>query len=284
MPTVPPAQSPPAQPPAESHQAREVAESFGAEASRYDRARPSYPAARVERIVAASPGRRVLDVGCGTGIVARLFQAAGCAVLGVDPDARMAGHARERGLQVEVATFETWETNGRAFDTVVAGQAWHWVDPVAGAAKAAAALRPGGRLAVFWNVFQPPAELGQAFAETYRQALSDLLADLPSGLWDRPLLGIYETMGAKAAEGMRQTGAFGEPEQWYVEWERPYTRDEWLEQVPTFGGFSRIPPDRQQEILAGIGAAIDTAGGGFTMGFTTLAVTAALAAPLAGSA
>src|SRR5690242_20173112 len=104
MPTVPPAQ--PSTEPHQashqaSHQAREVAESFGAEAGRYDRARPSYPAALVERIVAASPGRQVLDVGCGTGIVARLFQAAGCEVLGVDPDARMAeiGRAscRERG-------------------------------------------------------------------------------------------------------------------------------------------------------------------------------------------
>jgi len=148
-------------------------------------------------------------------------------------------HEGERFRGNAVAPFETWETNGRGFDTVVSGQAWHWADPVAGAAKAAAALRPGGRFAVFWNVFQPPAELGQAFAETYRLALSDLLADLPSGLWDRPLLGIYETMGAKAADGMRQTGAFGPPEQWYFEWERPYTRDEWLEQVPTFGGFSR---------------------------------------------
>lgn len=267
MPTVPPPQ-----PPAESHQAREVAESFGAEAGRYDRARPSYPAALVERIVAASPGRRVLDVGCGTGIVARLFQAAGCEVLGVDPDARMAGHARERGLEVEVATFETWATNGRAFDTIVSGQAWHWVDPVAGAAKAASALRPGGRFAVFWNVFQPPAGLGKAIAEAYRR----VLPDLPSGLWDRPFLEIYETMGAKTADGMRQAGAFGEAEQWRFAWERPYTRDEWLEQVPTFGGFSRIPPDQQEQILAGIGAAIDAAGGGFTMGFTTLAVTAAL--------
>src|SRR5690242_15021794 len=274
MPTVPPAQ-PPTESHQASHQVREVAESFGAEASRYDRARPSYPAALVERIVAASPGRQVLDVGCGTGIVARLFQAAGCAVLGVDPDARMAGHARERGLEVEVATFETWATNGRAFDTIVSGQAWHWVDPVAGAAKAASALRRGGRFAVFWNVFQPPAELGKAIAEAYRR----VLPDLPSGLWDRPFLEIYETMGAKTADGMRQAAAFGEPEQWRFGWERPYTRDEWLEQVPTFGGFSRIPPDQQEQILAGIGAAIDAAGGGFTMGFTTLAVTAALAAP-----
>jgi SAM-dependent methyltransferase len=285
MPTVPPAQ-PPTESHQASHQVREVAESFGAEAGRYDRARPSYPAALVERIVAASPGRgrRVLDVGCGTGIVARLFQAAGCAVLGVDPDARMAGHARERGLEVEVATFETWATNGRAFDTIVSGQAWHWVDPVAGAAKAASALRPGGRFAVFWNVFQPPAGLGKAIAEVYRRVLSDLLADLPSGRWDRPFLEIYETMGAKTADGMRQAAAFGEPEQWRFGWERPYTRDEWLEQVPTFGGFSQIPPDQQEQILAGIGAAIDAAGGGFTMGFTTLAVTAALATPLAGPA
>jgi hypothetical protein len=73
---------------------------------------------------------------------------------------------------------------------------------------------------------------------------------------------------------MRQAGAFGEAEQWRFAWERPYTRDEWLEQVPTFGGFSRIPPGQQEQILAGIGAAIDAAGGGFTMGFTTLAVTA----------
>lgn len=269
MPALPPAQPP--LPGAESHQAREVAESFGAEASRYDRARPSYPGALVERIVAASPGRGVLDVGCGTGIVARQFQAAGCEVLGVDPDARMAGRARQRGLEVEVATFETWDPAGRAFDAVVAGQAWHWIDPVAGAAKAASALRPGGRFAVFWNVFQPPSDLGRAFAEVYRR----VLPDLPANVWDRPLLDIYATMAGKAADGMRQAGAFGEPEQWRFGWARPYTRDEWLEQVPTFGGHSRIPPASQEELLAALGAVIDAAGGGFTMGFTTLTVTAA---------
>src|ERR1700691_5210528 len=67
----------------ESHQVREGAESFGLEAERYNRARPSYPPALVERIVAASPGRDVLDVGCGTGLTGRLFEAAGCRVLAV---------------------------------------------------------------------------------------------------------------------------------------------------------------------------------------------------------
>lgn len=112
---------------------------------RYDRTRPRYPQAMVERIVAASPGPDVLDVGCGTGIEARQFQAAGCTVLGVEPDARMAAFAQRTGIEVEVATFEAWQAAGRNFDAVIAGQAWHWVDPVAGAAKAAQVLRPGGR-------------------------------------------------------------------------------------------------------------------------------------------
>ncbi|HEY6787903.1 MAG TPA: class I SAM-dependent methyltransferase [Trebonia sp.] len=80
-----------------SHLQRQVAEGSGADAGRYDRARPTYPAGLVDRIIAASPGRDVLDVGCGTGIAARLFQAAGCRVLGVDPDPRMAELARQAG-------------------------------------------------------------------------------------------------------------------------------------------------------------------------------------------
>ena len=157
-----------------SHAYRQVAEGFGADAGRYDRARPGYPAALVDRIVAASPGRDVLDVGCGTGISSRLFQAAGAVVLGIDPDPRMADLARRAGTQAEVAKFEDWDPAGRSFDAVVAAQAWHWVDPVAGAAQAAAVLRPGGRLAVFWNAFEPPRELREAFAEVYRRVLPEL--------------------------------------------------------------------------------------------------------------
>src|ERR1700761_8995793 len=157
----------------EPHQAREVAESFGTDPERYDRARPRYPAAMVERIVAASPGPRVVDVGTGTGIAARQFQAAGCRVLGVEIDARMAAWARQSGVEVEVAAFEAWDPGDREFDAVVAGQTWHWVEPVAGAAKADAALRPGGRLAVFWNVGELPPDLAEPFSAVYQRVLPD---------------------------------------------------------------------------------------------------------------
>jgi len=271
MPTIP---TPESRPSLETHRQRQVAESFGADASRYDRARPSYPAALVDRIVAASPGRNVLDVGCGTGIAARLFQAAGCRVLGVDPDDRMASVARQGGLTVEVAPFEAWRSAGRSFDAVTAAQAWHWVDPVAGAAKAARVLRPGGRLAVFWNVAQLPAGLGTVFADVYRS----VQPGLPFAPWARPALDVYQVMCDRAADGIRQAGAaFSEPEQWRFDWERRYTRDEWLEQVPTMGGHTQLAPDKLDELLAGLGAVIDAVGGGFTMNYATVAVTAARA-------
>jgi SAM-dependent methyltransferase len=257
--------------PSESHRAREVAESFGADAERYDRARPRYPDALIERIVAASPGPEIVDVGCGTGIAARQFQAAGCTVLGVEPDARMAEWARRRGLAVEVSTFEEWDPASRAFDAVVAGMTWHWVDPVAGAAKAAQALRPGGRLALFWYVFQPPSDLADAFTAAYRRALPDspYVKGPPT-----PGLDAYSAFFTKAADGMRQAGGFGDPEQWRFDWDRTYTRDEWLEFVPTSGGHSLLTPAVRDELLAGIGAAVDAAGGSFPMHFTAVAVTA----------
>lgn len=225
----------------------------------------------VDRIVAASPGPDVLDVGCGTGIVARQFEAAGAHVLGVDVDARMAGLARRRGLDVEVASFEAWDPAGRKFDAVVSGQTWHWVDPVAGAAKAGRALRSRGVLALFWNVGRPVPEVAEAFAEVYRLVVPDSLAARQGTV---PAGNGYAALHTQAADGIRDAGAFTGPEQWRFAWEQPYTRDEWLDQLPTQGAFTRLPQARLEEVLTGIGAAIDAAGGSFTMRYTTLAVIA----------
>ena len=45
--------------------------------------------------------------------------------------------------------------------------------------------------------------------------------------------------------------------------------------VPTTGGFTRHPEAIQAELLDGLGAAVDAAGGTFTMSYTTIAATAA---------
>ncbi|MEP6560937.1 MAG: class I SAM-dependent methyltransferase [Nakamurella sp.] len=269
MPTLPSRHS--GTPTVELHQARQIAESFGTDAQLYDRARPSYPDALIARIIATSPGPDVLDVGCGTGIAARQFQAAGCTVTGIEPDARMADFARATGLPVEVTTFEAWEPAGRVFDTVIAAQSWHWVDPVAGAAKAAEVLRPRGRLAIFGHVFEPPAAVAEPFAAAFARVVPDSpLGNQPAR---RPLQ-IYQAGYAKIADTFRRTERFDEPEQWQFDWTQTYTRVQWLDLLPTTGGLTRLQPDQLTEILDAVGAAIDTMGGRFTMEYTTLAVTA----------
>ncbi len=111
-----------------THDDRQRAETFGDQAEQYDRARPSYPGALVDLLVEDGPPR-ALDVGCGTGKAGRLLVERGIEVLGVEVDERMAAVSRRHRLSVEVASFESWNPEGRCFPLLISGQAWHWVDP-----------------------------------------------------------------------------------------------------------------------------------------------------------
>ncbi|MFE3757512.1 class I SAM-dependent methyltransferase [Nocardia tengchongensis] len=253
------------------HRHRQVAESFGVDTARYDRTRPPYPVALIEAVLAASPGKQVLDVGCGTGIEARQFRDAGCVVLGVEPDPRMAAFARDTGIDVEIGTFEQWEPAGRSFDAVISGTAWHWIDPVAGAAQAARVLRPHGRLAAFWHVPQMPPEVVAPFAAVFRKFLPDSPTALVA---DRPALELYQAIMTTVADGIRAAGGFTEPEQWRFDWQRTYSRAEWLDQIPTHGSLTQASPEVLAAVTDGIGAAIDELGGAFTIDYATMAVTA----------
>ena len=259
----------PSSPEWEPHRLREVAESFGVDADRYDRARPRYPDALIQRVIAASPGIEFLDVGCGTGIGARQYRASGVTVLGVDPDPRMAEVARRSGIEVEIGNFETWDPAGRAFDAVVAGQAWHWVDPVLGAAKAAQVLRPHGLLAVYWHVFDPPCEVGQAFDNVMQRVA-------PDAPLQNPGRALQEANVRRAVDGVKTAG-FAEPEEWRFEWQRKYTRDEWLEHLATTGTLTLLAPEQLETVRQAVGTVIDSMGGGFTMDYVTLAAAARLA-------
>jgi len=77
-----------------------------------------------------------------------------------------------------------------------------------------------------------------------------------------------------AVDGIRAAGSFSEPQQWRHDWEFTYTRDAWLDVMPTQGVFTRLSADGLAQMLAGVGAAIDARGGSFTMTYATMAVTA----------
>lgn len=257
------------------HQARQTAESFGTDPERYDRTRPRYPQALIDRIAALIPGRDVLDVGIGTGVAAAPFQAAGYRVLGIEADPRMASFARDMGFMVEDARFEDWDPAGRLFDAIIAGMTWHWIDPDAGAVKAAQVLRPGGLVALFWNVHQPPPELAQAFADVNRR----VLPDTPFAAAPRDPVAGYSQILDTLSTAIGATGAFSEPKRLRFDWQRRYSTEEWLDQVPTFGGHSTLPPEKLDALLAGIKDAIDQHGSDFTMRYATLALIVHQSAP-----
>ncbi|MET9273194.1 class I SAM-dependent methyltransferase [Kribbella sp. NPDC003557] len=259
MPTLPP----------QPHQKRDMAESFGIDPALYDRARPRYPDALVNTIVAAAPGPDILDVGCGTGISSRQFQAAGCHVLGVDVDERMAAYARSTGVTVEVSPFESWDAAGRTFDALVAGMTWHWIDPAIGAEKAADVLRPGGTFAVFWYVLQPPSDLGAAFAAAY----DDVLPSNPQTAAAPQTA--YQQIIDRIAGNLTATGAFTNLQRPTFDWTREYTRDEWLDQLRT-SGLAKPLADagKLDTVLTRTAAAIDAVGGAFTLDSSAVALTA----------
>lgn len=92
------------------------------------------------------PGERVLDLGCGDGVLARRLTEFGCSVVGVDSSPEMVEAARGQGVDARLMDGQALEFAGE-FDAVFSNAALHWMkaDPVAVAAGVARALRPGGR-------------------------------------------------------------------------------------------------------------------------------------------
>jgi SAM-dependent methyltransferase len=248
---------------------RSRAESFGSVADLYDRARPSYPSALIDALL-ADGGRRVLDVGCGTGIAGVLFAGRGCAVIGVEVDARMAEIARRKGLDVDVSTFEDWDDRGRRFDVVASGQAWHWIEPSAGAGRAADVLQDGGRLGAFWNFGDPPPEVRERLAPIYDRLAPELVNY--SVVLDSEQRDVRTNL---TATGIAGSGRFGPIELRRFPWTRTYRAREWSDFLATHSDHQALEPARLEQLLEAVTQALDALGGTFELPYETVLVTAA---------
>jgi SAM-dependent methyltransferase len=245
---------------------RRRADSFGEIAELYDTARPTYPDGVIDALLADEP-MLVLDVGCGTGIASRLLAGRGCDVLGLEPDPRMAAVARRHGLAVEEGSFETWDADGRRFDLLTAGQAWHWVEPAAGARKAAEVLRPGGRIGLFWNQSFPSADLRPALDAVY-QRLAPQIAANSVLLGDRHTR-LYEAI----ARSLRQSGRFTDVDLLTFAHEVDYATAEWLDLASTHSDHLILPAEQNAELVGALGAVLDAAGGRLAVRYETTLVT-----------
>jgi SAM-dependent methyltransferase len=137
------------------------ARAFDAWADDYERFRPGYPSALFDLIterLALPADAAVVDLGAGTGKVARAAAARGWRVTAVDPGEPMLEVLRRvsaaEGLEVATVRASAEDTGlpGASFDGALAGEAYHWFDAPAALAEMARIVRPGGGIAFFWNM------------------------------------------------------------------------------------------------------------------------------------
>jgi SAM-dependent methyltransferase len=185
------------------------ARSFDAWASDYDRYRPDYPDALFDQIAARlmlPTAPHVADLGAGTGRATLAMAERGWHVTAVEPGRPMLDILRTRaadaGLLVATVQAPAEQTGlgPSTVDLATAAQAFHWFDAPAALAEMARVVRPGGGVALFWNVRDVDA--------------SRLLADYDALLGRFGVTADRHRAGPDPATGaaIRAAAAFGDPE------------------------------------------------------------------------
>jgi SAM-dependent methyltransferase len=142
----------------------------------YDRSRPGYPRAAVEFAAEDLPRPvQAVDVGAGTGKLTAALCGAGLDTIAVEPAPgmlKLLKHTVQRARVLSGAA-EDLPLPDASADLVTAGQAFHWFDEERALPELARVLRPGGRLALFYNARDD--------AVPWVRALSDLVGPPEDG-------------------------------------------------------------------------------------------------------
>ena len=138
-------------------------------------------------------GRRVLDLGCGTGRLAFALAERGSRVWGVDPSPEMVDRARERGVHAKVAAAEQLPFKAGWFERAVLWLVVHLVDRPAAFAELGRVLAPDGRMVI--ATFDPAH-----FARYYLNRLFPSLAGIDRARFPTPdtLVAELETAGFRS--------------------------------------------------------------------------------------
>jgi SAM-dependent methyltransferase len=254
-----------------------LSRTFDEDAELYDRARPGYPPELYDdlaELAGAGPGSRVLEVGCGTGKATVPLAERGCRITAVEAGPNMAAVARRNlagagfgdgtgagagaaAVEVVTADFESWPLPEEPFDAVVSAAAFHWIDPAVRMAKAAAALRPGGALAVVRS--QHVRGGTEEFFIEVQRCYERFDPDTPPGLRLRAAADID---GSDHGEEVARSGLFGTTVFRRHEVDLTYTTSAYLDLLRTYSGHRALPEAARNGLLRCIANLIDGTYGG----------------------
>jgi SAM-dependent methyltransferase len=226
---------------------------FGDVAEQYDDVRPGYPGGLFDAVMtfgALELGARALEIGAGTGKATVGFVARGLRVHALEPSAGMATVLRAKGIDAEETGFEEWQLERAAFDVVYAAQAWHWVKHETRCSKVAAALRPGGIVALFWNTAREwTDDLGRENDAMYDKYAPHMTSSVRRWSLDSTL------------DELRACDALTNIEKQVVTWSTRYTRNEYTQLLGTHSDHRMLADDVRSTLHAAIGEVIDRHGG-----------------------
>ena len=243
--------------------------SFDAGAALYDAVRPSYPDALADDLLATA-GRRVLEIGAGTGKATVVFARRGASIVAIEPGPSLATVLRRNvagyDVTVENTTFEAWPI-ARPFDLVMAAQAMHWVDPSVRYTKPAEVLAPGGVIAVIRNEKRPfepglRAEIEAAYARWHP----------PSS--NRPSDDPVEDARRELVEEIGASRRFGEVETRAYSWTTSYPTARYLELLDTYSDHAVLAAEPRARLYEAISGAIELRGGVLEITYVSLAFVA----------
>lgn len=223
---------------------------FEAAVSAYSAARPDYPERVFELLVqrcGLGPGARALDIGAGPGQATIRLLDAGAHVLAVEPSPTLAAelqtNAASNRLDVVIATFEEVELPYASFDLVTAATAFHWLDPQRSLERIIRVLRPGGWLALWWNVFGDPAE-----PDAFHQATHSLLSSLsPSPSEPRARRPFALDMRTRRRELAKH--GFSDVRIEIMRWDLVLSAQETRRLYATYSNIARLVEERRTAIL-----------------------------------
>lgn len=232
-------------------------------AEAYNSTRPKYPTELVGKVVNAaqlSQSSRILEVGSGPGTATVTFAELGCHIVCIEPNpdfCEMAIMNCKSYPSVEVInkSFEEWDLEPEAFDTVLAASSMHWIPSEIGYAKASNALKKDGYLILLWNKeLQPSKSMQDAFSDVYQL--------------HAPSLGRYEDRKTQEdilnslGQMMFDSGRFRNLVTATVETSLTYTADQYISLLTTYSSYLKLDHRTRKALFTGLRQCILEKGAG----------------------